>query len=120
VEVLDLCPQRIAGVISYKTQYAHDDDDDDDEAYYTHHRSMDDEDSYIYTYIYTSVGELRPPPVLVVIDILQANHVRRVGQHLAQQQLSPCVPVLDSGVRLVGILEIRQYVVADETEARHT
>ncbi len=31
VEVLDLCPQRIAGVISYNTQYAHDDDDDDDD-----------------------------------------------------------------------------------------
>ena len=29
VEVLDLCPQRIAGVISYNTQYAHNDDDDD-------------------------------------------------------------------------------------------
>ena len=75
---------------------------------------MSDEDSYIYIYIYTSVGELRH---LVVIGILQTDHVRRIGQHLAQQQLSPCVPVL--GVRLVGILEIRQYVVADETEARH-
>jgi len=74
---------------------------------------------YIHTYKYTSVGELRPPPVLVVISILQADHVRRIGQHLAQQQLSPYVPVLDSGVRLVGILEIRQYVVADEAEARH-
>ena len=31
VEVLDLCPQRIAGVISYNTQYAHNDDDDDDD-----------------------------------------------------------------------------------------
>ena len=50
---------------------------------------------------------------------LQADHVERIGQHLAQQQLSACVPVLDSGVRLVGILEIRQYVVADEAEARH-
>jgi hypothetical protein len=28
---LDLCPQRIAGVISYNTQYAHNDDDDDDD-----------------------------------------------------------------------------------------
>jgi len=119
VEVLDLCPQRISDVISYNTQYAHDDGDGDDDAHYTHHRSMSDEDSYIYTCIYTSVGELRPPPVLVVIGILQADHVRRIGQHLAQQQLSPYVPVLDSGVRLVGILEIRQYVVADEAEARH-
>ena len=31
VEVLDLCPQRIAGVISYNTQYAHNDDYDDDD-----------------------------------------------------------------------------------------
>jgi hypothetical protein len=30
VGVLDLCPQRIAGVISYNTQYAHKDDDYDD------------------------------------------------------------------------------------------
>jgi hypothetical protein len=30
---------------------------------------MSDEDSYIYTYIYTPIVELRPPPVLVVIDI---------------------------------------------------
>ena len=31
VEVLDLCPQRIAGVISYNTQYARNDDYDDDD-----------------------------------------------------------------------------------------
>ena len=31
MEVLDLCPQRIAGVISYNTQYAHNDDYDDDD-----------------------------------------------------------------------------------------
>ena len=31
VEVLDLCPQRIAGVISYNTLYAHNEDDDDDD-----------------------------------------------------------------------------------------
>ena len=31
VEVLDLCPQRIAGVISYNTHYAHNEDDDDDD-----------------------------------------------------------------------------------------
>ena len=30
-QVLDLCPQRIAGVISYNTQYAHNDDYDDDD-----------------------------------------------------------------------------------------
>ena len=54
VEVLDLCPQRIAGVISYNTQYAHDDDDDD--AHYTINRPMSDEDSYIYTYIQIYLG----------------------------------------------------------------
>ena len=37
VEVLDLRPQRIARVISFKTQHAHDGDDDDG----------DDDDSYI-------------------------------------------------------------------------
>ena len=65
VEVLDLCPQRIAGVISYNTQYAHNEDDDDDDDDdddngddyddddddNTHHRSMSDDDDNIHTYI---------------------------------------------------------------------
>ena len=58
MEVLDLCPQRIAGIISFNTQYAHNEDDDDDDDNGDDYDDDDNDEMMMIIYIHTYIPQL--------------------------------------------------------------